>query len=758
MVQWSHARRHLLAIIVAGASLLTVLVFQAPSFLLLAVAATTLAFGWLVGLGAAVIVSLLAAVFPVVGGNLGIAAASGLALSLAAMGAWLVTALFGQSIGPGPELPDSGAAGIKESDAYLRQLIDAVPAQIWTADATGAPTHVNMALVNWSGLSMEDLRKGDTGALATAIHRAIHPDDQHDVASILTEAFRSGNAFALKYRQRRSDGAYRWIDGRAGPLRAADGTIKQWYGVCLDIDDHVRAHESLYERERELRHVVDTVPALIWLLTPEGETLHFNRQMADWVGVIPDALRGMQSGGCELSIGSLIHPDDRMRAEAAFSRSMETGESLHIRARLRRKDGEYRWVESRIAPLRDDAGGIVRWYGVSFEIEDEVRAVEALRESEQYLRQVIDTVPVVVFRATGHGKPVYANRRIKEFHGFQHDNLDDPDSPEFEGAVRLLVHPDDRAEVERDLMHAFTTGNPFRKRYRQRRVDGSFRWIEGRMEPLRDDAGAILEWYGVNLDVDDEVNAQEDLLRAQEKLVKASHAASLTELSASIAHEINQPLAAISANARACLQWLMHEPPNLSRARETANAMIGDAEAAANIVSRVRALFNATSTVTAPHNVNDIVVEVCRLMASEIARRGAKVERELSAGPHNVPIDRVQIQQVLVNLIRNGLEAMESVPLPQRVINIRSLELDNGDIRIDICDAGPGIDDPQRIFEPFFTTKTDGLGMGLSICKSIIEAHSGRLLAVSDAGRTTFSFVLPSNPAKPVARRGARST
>lgn len=459
----------------------------------------------------------------------------------------------------------------------------------------------------------------------------------------------------------------------------------------------------------------------------------------------------VKSNSCHLTIGSLIHPDDRARAEAAFAKSLETGESLHLRSRFRRKDGEYRWVESRIAPLRDEAGGIVRWYGVSFDIEDEVRAVEALRGSEQYLRQVIDTVPVVVFRATGHGKPVYANRRIDEFPGFQHESLEHPDSPELETAVELLVHPDDRVEVERDLVHSFRTGNPFRKRYRQRRADGRFRWIEGRMEPLRDDDGTILEWFGVNLDVDDEVNAQEDLLRAQEKLAKASHAASLTELSASIAHEINQPLAAIFANARACQQWLMHEPPNIAKARETADAMKEDAEAAASIVGRVRGLFNASSVVTAPNNVNDIVVEVCRLMASEISRCGARIERDLSPHLHDVLIDRIQIQQVLVNLIRNGLEAMESVPVPQRVLNIHSANLDNGDVRIDIMDAGPGIDDVQRIFEPFFTTKTDGLGMGLSICRSIIEAHSGRLLAVSAEGQTTFSFVLPSSPGKTVA-------
>lgn len=744
MVHWWHERRVPVAIASAAASLLIAWLFAEPSLLLLAVASITFGIGRIVGLGVALCLSVVAASFPVAGDHIDASAVRGFALSVTCMAAWFVTTIFVQRA----DLPKAGASAVDAGDSHLRQLIDAFPAQIWTADPTGAPTHVNTALVQWSGLSIDDLREGDAGALATAIHRAIHPDDRLDVASILSEAFRSGNAFALKYRQRHSDGAYRWIDGRAGPLRAADGTIRQWYGVCLDIDDQVRAHESLHQRERELRHLVDTVPALIWLLTPQGETLGFNRKMVEWVGLTPDALSDIQPDGCQLTIGSLIHPDDRPRAQAAFSMSLQTGEPLQVRGRLRRYDGEYRWVESRVAPLRDDAGDIVQWYGVSFEVEDEVRAVHALQESEQYLRQVIDTVPVVVFRATGEGKPVYANGRIREFYGFQHENLDDPDSPGFQTAVQLLVHPDDRAEVERDLARAFESGNPFRKRYRQHLADGGFRWIEGRMEPLRDSTGAILEWYGVNLDVDDEVHAQEDLIRARQKLAKASQAASLSELSASIAHEVNQPLAAISANASACHQWLLHEPPNLARARETAEAMIADAEAAANIVGRVRALFSTKTKVAALNNVNDIVLEVCRLLASEIAGRGVKIERELCPDLQEVLIDRVQIQQVLVNLIRNGLEAMESVPISSRILHIRSLNLINGDIRIDICDVGPGIADSHRIFEPFFTTKADGLGMGLSICKSIVDSHGGKILVDSAKGQTVFSVFLPHHQDK----------
>lgn len=749
-VHWWHEHRAPLALGLATAALLVAAISSAPALLVLGVAVITFGFGWLPGLAFAVALGVLAPAFPFAGDNLDGVSAQDLALSITFMAAWLVSALFGGRTG----LPVGGAGPEEDDQAHLRRLIDAFPAQIWTADPKGTPTHVNPALVEWSGLSMEDLRKGDSGALATAIYLAIHPDDRLDVTSVLSDAFRSGNPFALKYRQRHADGAYRWIDGQAGPLRAADGTIKQWYGVCLDIDDQVRAHESLHQREREFRHVVDTVPALIWLLTPEGETLDFNRQMVEWVGIPPSALSNVPSDGCSLTMGSLIHTDDRPQAQAAFSQSLQTGESLQVRARLRRKDGEYRWVESRVAPLRDDAGGIVRWYGVSFEIEDEVRAVQALRESEQYLRQVIDTVPVVVFRATGHGKPVDANRSMDLISGIEHATLG---GLSMETVVRQIVHPDDQPEVERALVHAFATGEPFRKRYRQRREDGSFRWIEGRMEPLRDDAGTILEWYGVNLDVDDEIHAQEHLLRAQEKLAKASQAASLSELSASIAHEVNQPLAAISANARACHQWLQHEPPNLERARETADAMIDDAEAAANIVGRVRALFNPATKVAALNNVNDIIVEVCRLLAAEISGQGVRIERDLAPDLHDVLIDRVQIQQVLVNLIRNGLEAMESAPTAARALHIRSVNLSNGEIRIDIRDGGPGIADAQRIFEPFYTTKADGLGMGLSICKSIIESHGGRLLANSAPGQTTFSFVLPSNHTVNVARSSAPS-
>jgi PAS domain S-box-containing protein len=662
---------------------------------------------------------------------LGLGAMGAFAVAGACLATWAALVLRGA----GRPVPAAAARNSGE----VERALDGIPSQIWRADASGNPNFVNRTLFAWSGLGVEHM--DDAGRLASAIGQAVHPDDRDAVAAGLGRSFSTGVDFAMTYRQRHHSGDYRWIQGRVEPKRDAAGVIEAWYGVCLDIDDEVRAREQLARSERELRQIVDTVPAFIWLLTPEGRSHYFNRQGAEWAGLGIEELHALDGAGRDHMLEALIHPDDRGETNAIFRQALAAGTPVQMKMRLRRKDGVYRWLASWVSPLRDENGQITRWYGVSFDIDDEVRAIDALRRSEQHLQQVIDTVPVLIIRATPQGQPVYASKRLKELHGFELDDFG-ASGLSMGDALALLVHPDDRAEVEQAMRHSFATGEPFRQRYRQRRVDGNYRWIEGRLEALRDDAGSILEWYGVNLDVDDEVQAQENLNLAQGRLIEAAHAASLAELSASFAHEVSQPLAAIVANAAACQRWLASEAPPFARARETAAEMTRNAEAAADIVYRIRALFRSPPGARTPTSLNEVVTEVRRLMSGETQRRGGRIDTALAPDLAPVAIDRQQIQQVLVNLIRNGLQAMEELPAASRILTIRTEQRDDT-ICVEVVDAGPGIADAQPIFEAFFTTRPDGIGMGLAICKSIAEAHGGRLLVNSVSGKTAFSLVLP---------------
>jgi C4-dicarboxylate-specific signal transduction histidine kinase len=258
---------------------------------------------------------------------------------------------------------------------------------------------------------------------------------------------------------------------------------------------------------------------------------------------------------------------------------------------------------------------------------------------------------------------------------------------------------------------------------------------------MRDTSGQIVQWNGACLDIEDQVRAQEELRASQDRLARAGQAASLAELSASIAHEVNQPLAALVANAHALERWLSAAPPNFERAAATGNRIVRDANAAAEVVNRIRALFRQSVDSRTSVAMMDIVVEARDLLAEDALRRGATIAVEAQPGLPPLRADRIQLQQVLVNLIRNGLEAAIASPRP--ALQVRVFEVP-GAVQVEVSDNGPGIDVPEKIFEPFFTTKSSGMGMGLAICRSIVEAHGGRLWAEPNpGGGARLSFTLP---------------
>ena len=338
-----------------------------------------------------------------------------------------------------------------------------------------------------------------------------------------------------------------------------------------------------------------------------------------------------------------------------------------MRYRLRRADGVYRWMSSRAEPMRDQHGLIVQWYGLCHDIDDQVTAQGALRERERELSLLVDMVPSHLWRLTPEGETTLVNRRLADFLG-----VDTEDKLQLEEALATIVHPDDEREVGDVLGRCLLTGERFSMKYRLRRADGVYRWMLGRAEPLRDQYGRIVQWFGLCHDIDDQMHAEDALRRASDRLAQATRAASLAELSASIAHEVNQPLAAIVANSHACHRWLSAEPPNIERAKITAERITRDANSAADVVSRIRALFRQAPQARSSEDVNRVISEVCRLMADEVAAKHIRIETDLEPDLPAVALDRVQVQQVFVNLIRNGIEAMEAVADGERALQIRS--------------------------------------------------------------------------------------
>lgn len=629
-------------------------------------------------------------------------------------------------------------SALRGREQELSQLVDMVPVQIRRLTPEGEPTFFNKRLLDFFGLDkVTELDRPAMSRLTAAIQSLVHPEDAARLLETVRHSLATGEPYSMKYRMRRADGAYRWVDGRGEPLRDHGGAIVQWYAISIDIDDEMRAQEALRDRERELQQLVDALPVHIWSWTPDGKLAYVNKRSLEDLGIsganFEDFTRVAQE---------LIHPEDAPEVLNRSANCLKTGDSFIMRYRRRWKDGNYRWIEGRCEPLRDRDGTIVHWYQVSIDIDDEMRAQVALRERERSLWQLVETLPVMIDCAAPNGEPIYRSRQLREFLGYELESLDGKGKSRLSMTLDEGVHPDDLAGVKANYAHSLATGEPYARRHRLRRFDGAYCWVDTRAAPMRNAEGAIVQWNVVCLDIDGEVRAQEELRLAQERLARASQAASLAELSASIAHEVNQPLAAVVANSHACQRWLMAEPPNIDRAQKTVERIIRDANSAADVVSRIRALFKPSADAMAYTTLGSVVEEARDLIAEEAVRRRVRLDVDVEGHLPFVALDRVQIQQVLVNLIRNGMDAMDSVA-GDRVLGLRVRRVGDA-IQIEISDRGPGIELPDRIFEPFFTTKEHGMGMGLAICRSIVESHGGRLWAQKNEPRgATFIFTLP---------------
>ncbi len=631
---------------------------------------------------------------------------------------------------------------LRERERELSQLVDMVPAQIRRLTPTGEPVFFNKRLIDFFGLDVGDMDQPGVSRLSVVIHTLVHPDDAPRLLQTVHRSLVSGDPFSIKYRMRRFDGAYRWVDGRAEPLRDQNGTITQWYVISVDIDDEMRAQDALRERERELSQLVDMVPSLLWRLDPDGTPTFFNQRLIDFLGL--DIVDMDTPGVSRLAalIQAAVHPEDAAGLTEALHHSIATGERFSKQYRLRRVDGVYRWVRGSAEPLRDENGRIIQWYGLTHDIDDQLRIEEELRERERSLWQIVETLPAMIDCAAPDGEPVYRNPQLRDFLGYKLEELDGTGKTRLEGTLDAGVHPDDVASVKLDYAHSLRTGEPYARRHRLRRFDGEYRWVETRAAPMRNAEGVIVQWNVICLDIDGEVRAEEDLRQAREGLARASQVASLAELSASIAHEVNQPLAAVVANSHACQRWLMADPPNIERAQRTVERIIRDANSAAEVVSRIRALFKQSADRRVHTAISGVISEARNLMADEAVRRRARIEVAVDGNLPLIAVDRIQIQQVLINLIRNGIEAMDAIA-GDKVIEMRVHHVGNA-IQTEISDRGQGVEFPEKMFEPFFTTKEHGMGMGLAICRSIVELHGGRLWAEKNNPRgATLIFTLP---------------
>jgi PAS domain S-box-containing protein len=618
----------------------------------------------------------------------------------------------------------------------LTQLVDMMPSHVWRLTPDGEPVFLNKRAVDFIGMDITDLDRPGMSRLE-ALTEVIHPEDTAGFGKELRRCLASGEPFARRYRLRRSDGVFHWMSSRAEPMRDQDGRIVQWYGLCHDIDDLVTSQEALEISRRQLEQMIDAVPFSILSFDPTGKLTYASKRYLEQAGAPPADIEDFDALARDVA-----HPEDFPTMFRRARDGFATGQPFVNRFRRRLKDGAYRWIEARAHPLRDSNGDIAQWYIASIDIEEEMRAQDALRERERFLWQLVETLPAMIDCAAPDGEPVYRSRQLREFLGYDLEKLDTSGISRLAQTLDAGVHPDDLAGVKEMYARSLVSGEPYARRHRLRRHDGEYRWVETRAAPMRDVDDVIVQWNVICLDIDGEVKAQEELRLARDRLASASQAASLAELSASIAHEVNQPLMAVVAYANACQRWLQADPPNIERAQRTMERTIHSATIAADVVSRIRSLFRHANDDRNATTMESLVIAARDLMAEEASRLKVRVDVRIEYSLPSVAADRVQIQQVLVNLMRNGMEAMDLVD-GDRSLEIR-VARDEGMVRTEVRDRGSGIAYPDRLFEPFFTTKEAGMGMGLAICRSIVESHGGRLWGENDERRgARFIFMLP---------------
>jgi len=474
------------------------------------------------------------------------------------------------------------------------------------------------------------------------------------------------------------------------------------------------------------------------------ENVFWSREHYRIFGFDPDT-----EGGQYAVARERIHPADRRAFDENLDRAIQEQRDFEIHYRILLPGGEVKHIHNLGHPVLGGSGELVEYMGTTMDVTGQVRAGAALEEafakiqqSEARLQTIIDAIPTLAWSAGPDGAVDFVNLRWRNYTGLTTDQARG-------SGWKAAIHPEDIGRLADQRRRAITAGKPFELEARLRRFDGQYRWFITRADPLLEEHDQILKWYGTNTDIDDRKRAEEALRRAQAELTHVTRITTMGELTASIAHEVNQPLTAVVNNANACISLLPEGAPNLEEVRQALTEIIEDADRASAVIARIRQLAKNAPFERTRLDLRDVVTEVMALARQESVTRRVTLRTELPEELPPVSGDRVQLQQVLLNLVVNGMDAMNTVEEGQRVLVIgvrQEARAGMPSALVRVQDAGIGFkaEEKERLFEAFYTTKPQGMGMGLAISRSIIEAHGGRLWAEANPGPgATFLFSLP---------------
>jgi PAS domain S-box-containing protein len=527
------------------------------------------------------------------------------------------------------------------------------------------------------------------------------------------------------------------------PLKGADGNIVGINLAVEEITERKRSEAAVATGEERYRALVRATSSLVWTTSADGQIV----DMPEWRAYSGQSVEQVRGWGWL----DALHPDDRQRTAVVWQNAVDTRSFYETEYRIRRGDGVYVWHQARAVAILQADGSIREWVGICLDIDVKKRATERQIEAENALRSLNESLEKRVESEARERARIWnvsrdmlvvtdAEGNVLNLNPAWTSTLGWSESELVGSTWEWLLHPEDRRKARIEQARLAEVGGTQRFENRFRRKDGSFRWLSWTAVA---DRGLI---YAVARDITEFRAAADELRSSRQELARVHRQMTMGAMTASIAHEINQPLAAIVMNGEAGVQWLENKTPNLYEAAQAFRRIIAEAHRASQVIGTVRAMFRKDVEEKALLDANQLLREVFTLLGSELQKNHISVKHELTNEAARVLADRIQLQQVILNLVMNAIEAMSSVSGRPRTLRVKSEVQDATGVMVAFEDSGTGIDpgDIDRLFEPFFTTKPNGMGMGLSICRSIVEAHGGKISATSaHPCGSVFQIVLP---------------
>jgi PAS domain S-box-containing protein len=557
----------------------------------------------------------------------------------------------------------------------------------------------------------------------------VHEEDLQKCLKIYTEAFDARKAFVMQYRLKRYDGEYRWVSDQGVPRYDSKGDFAGYIGSCVDVTDLITKDEALREFEERVVLAAEATHHGVWELDTATNELWMSDKARTLFQFDPEARLDLAM------VQRRVHPDDRALRESAIKEAIETEGDYALEYRVSLPDGNLRWISGRGRCVTGKHGKGKRLIGVSVDITPQ-------KEAQDLFRLAAEGSHLGVWHWDEVAKTLTWDGATRDMFGVSADGEITIDT------FYRALHPDDAERVKQTWRQALELRLPYQIEFRTQRTDGTIRWVDARGRGYYDEAGKPLWMTGVLFDITDRKEAELQAQQNRDELSHLSRVAVMGELTASIAHELNQPLSGITSNAAAGQRFIDRGKVDLRELHELLGDIVADGRRAGDVIRGVQGMVKKDVSAHRPINLNDIVISVVRMVKPSAMLHSCELGTFLDPDLPMIEGDAVQLQQVLLNLIINGFDAMRDTPLSSRKVVIATERDADGIIRVSVRDYGVGIPEQahQRLFEQFFTTKSKGLGMGLSIVRSIVESHGGTIAAENaDGGGARFQFSLSAS-------------